>query len=299
MKGYFLIKEQEYIDKIDDGKNQSILKLKGENIEIIHFNLNKDRVFIIHPYECKDAMLTFFILEGSMINQDDKEILCKGDMVYVKDIEEAIIYNVIEDMKIIQLNQSNIFMQHSKYMDEVGKIMDLIDKKDHYTKDHCNRTGNLCGRLGIILGIEGKNLNDLILAAKVHDIGKIDIPIEILNKNNILNDEEYFLIKEHSVLGYDILKGQLEDIQLRMILEHHEKLNGSGYPKGLKEESIAFESRIIAVADAYDAMTTTRPYRAAMEPKIAYSILEKDSGILWDKKVIDALFLILRSDGLI
>jgi len=136
------------------------------------------------------------------------------------------------------------------------------------------------------------------MAAKIHDIGKIAIPAEILNKPNRLTVLEFSLIKTHSQSGHDILK----EIEFswpiaRMILEHHERIDGSGYPNGLAGDHLLPESRILSVADVVEAMASYRPYRPALGIKEALEEIERHAGMLYDPAAADACLGLFRSKG--
>jgi len=127
------------------------------------------------------------------------------------------------------------------------------------------------------------------MAGSIHDIGKISIPAEILVKPTRLTDIEMSLIKVHSQSGYDILKDVIFPWPLaQIVLQHHERLDGSGYPRGLKGEQILLESRILVVADVVEAITTHRPYRPALGIDVALEEIEKNKGILYDAGAVEA-----------
>lgn len=167
--------------------------------------------------------------------------------------------------------------------------MNKIQQKDAYTEEHCNRTGNLSIQIGIKLGLANEALNDLLFASKIHDLGKINVPIDILNKPGKYEEYEFEVMKRHSQDGYDLVKDTVSQREALIVLQHHEKCNGSGYPHGILKNDMLLESRILAVADAFDALTTDRPYRKGLTYEDAFSILNKDSGTLWDEEVLEAL----------
>jgi len=124
----------------------------------------------------------------------------------------------------------------------------------------------------------------------LHDIGKLTIPTEILNKGGKLSENEYKLVKEHSRYGYEIIKRVEYFIPIAdIVLQHHERLDGSGYPLGLKDDEILLEARVIAVCDVFEAMTSHRPYRPAFKVEEVLKELKEKKNILYDPKVVDAL----------
>jgi len=143
-------------------------------------------------------------------------------------------------------------------------------------------------------------VDNICMASIIHDIGKLSLPAEILSKPGILSDIEFSLIKTHSQSGYDIIK----DIGLPypiadMVLQHHEKIDGSGYPRGLKSGQILLESKIITVADVVEAMASHRPYRPALGIDIALEEIEKYKGILYDSVVVDMCLELFRERGFV
>ncbi|HEY3190397.1 MAG TPA: diguanylate cyclase, partial [Solirubrobacteraceae bacterium] len=136
-----------------------------------------------------------------------------------------------------------------------------VDAKDSYTRSHCQTVSQLCGLIGTELGFEGERLTRLRLAGLLHDVGKIGVPDAILNKPAKLTDDEYELMKRHSLLGYDIVQAADMELEARWVRHHHERYDGRGYPDGLAGDEIPLEARIIHVADAYDSMRTNRVYQ--------------------------------------
>jgi HD-GYP domain-containing protein (c-di-GMP phosphodiesterase class II) len=166
-----------------------------------------------------------------------------------------------------------------------------IDAKDAYTYGHSERVARAAVELGRELGLQEAEQNDIYLAGLLHDIGKIGVRDAILSKREPLTDEELAQIRQHPVIGHRIL-ADLHAIAhlLPGVLYHHEQYDGGGYPEGLKQDAIPFLARILAVADSFDAMNTSRPYRAAMPPERVDQILRAGAGSQWDPRVIDAYF---------
>ena len=164
-----------------------------------------------------------------------------------------------------------------------------IDAKDSYTYGHSERVARIAVELGREMGLPEDELSDIYLAGLLHDIGKIGIRDEVLGKRAPLNDEEFEHIKEHVKIGYRIMSG-LNSIShlLPGVLYHHERYDGKGYPEGLKGNAIPFLARILAVADSYDAMSTSRPYRTALPCERVEQILIEGANTQWEKAIVDA-----------
>lgn len=168
-------------------------------------------------------------------------------------------------------------------------ISKALEKRDAYTSGHQNKVASLAVAIAQTLNLSPGQIQGLALAAQVHDIGKIGIPIEILTKPTKLSKLEYELIKTHCEAGYDILKGVHFPWPIAEIVrEHHERFDGSGYPRGLKGDQIRLEAQIIAVADTIDSMSSHRPYRAALGIKSALAEIQKFRGIHYNPKIVDA-----------
>ncbi len=166
-------------------------------------------------------------------------------------------------------------------------IMKTLFEKNPREEAHSNRVSDLCTRIGEYMNLDISGIKNLQTAALLHDIGKIGIDNHCLNKTGPLNKEEWLEIKKHSQIGHNILSsaneyGPLADI----VLHHHERWDGNGYPTGLKGEEIPLESRIIALADAYDAMISDRPYRSGMKEAEALLIIENESGKQFDPEIV-------------
>ena len=164
-----------------------------------------------------------------------------------------------------------------------------IDAKDSYTLGHSRRVTQYCEGIAWTMGLEEKEVERIRNAAVLHDIGKIGLRLEALNKSGPLTPEERKIIENHPKMGCKILAPILcFDGLIPIIYHHHEHFNGKGYPDGRAGEQIPLGSRILAVSDAYDAMTSDRPYRKAMTPKEAIKELYAYSGTQFDPQVINA-----------
>lgn len=186
----------------------------------------------------------------------------------------------------------------SAYLSIVRKLTDSLEEKDDYTKGHCERVTEYSLAIAKRMGLNEEELLSLEFAGLLHDIGKVGIPNEIINKKGILTNEEYEIIKKHPIIGYNLLKEMpFLDSCNRILLQHHERVDGRGYPYGLEADDIDKLAKILAVADAFDAMTTLRPYRKdVLSSDQAIIEFNKNKNTQFDGAVVD-VFIDMLSKG--
>jgi putative nucleotidyltransferase with HDIG domain len=179
----------------------------------------------------------------------------------------------------------------------IKALSEAMALRDPYTAGHQKRVANISMDIGRQLGWDNKRIQALYMAAMVHDIGKMTVPSEILTKSSRLNDLEMQIVQGHAEAGYQILK-DIPGAQLiaEMVHQHHERLDGSGYPNGLIGDQICEEARVIAVADTFEAMANSRPYRSAKGLNAALEEIKAEAGIKLDPKAVEAVFQLL-ADG--
>ena len=171
----------------------------------------------------------------------------------------------------------------------VQALSAAVESRDPYTLGHQRRVTTLARAIAVELGMDGETLRGLCVAAEVHDVGKVQVPIEILSRPGRLTDGEFALVKEHAEAGYQILKGIAFPWPVaRIVRQHHEKLDGSGYPQGLSGDDILPEARILCVADVVEAMASDRPYRPALGVDAALEEVTLNRGRLFDPAAVDA-----------
>ncbi len=185
---------------------------------------------------------------------------------------------------------------NSTYKSTVTVLSKAVDARDPYTSGHSERVTSISIKIGNKLGMDKEQKETLELSALFHDIGKIGVPDNILLKPGKLDNDEFQKIKEHPSIGINILKNIdfLKDA-LPVILHHHERYSGDGYPDGIKGDAIPLEARIICIADSYDAMTSDRPYRKGMSHELAISEIIKFKGIQFDPAIVDSFLSIDKS----
>ncbi len=189
----------------------------------------------------------------------------------------------------LELNQT--------YRGTVMVLADVVEADDDYTASHCRSVVELCGAAGHELGLGPNDLQELEIAALLHDVGKIAIPSEILNKPTHLTEEEFALMKTHTIEGQALLErvgGKLARVG-EVVRSCHERWDGRGYPDGLAREEIPLAARIVFCCDAYSAMTTDRPYRRAMSPEDALDELRANAGTQFEPRVVDAVISVVEN----
>ncbi|KJS81761.1 MAG: hypothetical protein JM58_16145 [Peptococcaceae bacterium BICA1-8] len=171
----------------------------------------------------------------------------------------------------------------------IKAITITMDKRDPYTAGHQQRVTRLAEEISKEMELSPEQIKNVHIASLIHDIGKIAVPIEILSKPGKISSHEFNIIKEHPLIGYEIIKEiEFPGPVSKIILQHHERIDGSGYPYGLKNDEIILEANILSVADVVEAMSSHRPYRHALGKEKAFEELKLKRGILYDKDVVDA-----------
>ena len=176
------------------------------------------------------------------------------------------------------------------YHDIIKSMVAALEAKDLYTSGHSTRVANMAYNLAKVLGMTEEELKFIHIAGDLHDIGKIGVPDNDLNKPDKLEADEWELMKKHCDIGYNILSkaSTFKDIS-QIVLHHHERWDGKGYPQGLKAEEIPFASRILAVCDSIDAMKSDRPYRKCISDEICKHEINKNQGIMYDSKIAECM----------
>ena len=203
----------------------------------------------------------------------------------------------IDNRKRMQLEIQHNFENLKKVMNAtVQAITRTIEKRDPYTSGHQHRVADLSRTIAQEIGFSENEIEGIYIAAAIHDIGKISLPAEILSKPVQLSDIEISLIQAHSQTGYDILKGiEFPWPIAEIVLQHHERLDGSGYPRGLSGDDVLMAARIIGVADVVETMASHRPYRPSMGIDKALEEITQNRGVLYEPLVVDACLEIFNN----
>ena len=211
---------------------------------------------------------------------------------------DQLLLNVQSAVKYVnQLNKiKNMNLKLEKYIIDFAEVLlKTIDAKDNYTGNHSKRVAEYSYRLGSYIGLSKGELDTLKMAANFHDIGKIGIPDDVLSKTEKLDYEEYEIIKTHSVIGANILSVSDVFKDIAFIVKcHHERIDGKGYPSGLKDDEIPYLSKIISIADTFDAMTTKRSYKESKDLDFALEELDRVKGSQLDFNLTEKFIEIIN-----
>jgi response regulator RpfG family c-di-GMP phosphodiesterase len=230
--------------------------------------------FILKPF---DLALVVFSVKKSLEKKRLEEVVADYD----QQMEELV------EQRTADLRRAYRMLKKA-HLDSVKILVEAIDAKDAYTRGHSDRVRKWSVKIAEKLGFSEKRLESLEFGALLHDIGMIGIKDEVLQKQGPLNPMEYEHIQEHPLIGVKIIEGGIffKD-EIPMIRHHHERFDGSGYPDGLVGENIPFEARIISIVDAFDAMSSLRPYRREMSQEDALVEMEKGKGKQFDPKILE------------
>jgi PAS domain S-box-containing protein len=213
----------------------------------------------------------------------------------------GMVEKITDASTLIQI-RDQLFHSRERLRKNMGAIIQAmstaIEKRDPYTAGHQRRVAKLCRAIATDLGFSWEAIQGLRMAAAIHDLGKIHVPAAILNKPGPMSEHEMAIIRMHPRTAYDILKGiRFPWPVAETIYQHHERLDGSGYPRQLKGDEILLEARILAVADVVESMASFRPYRPQMDLNAAIEELRSQKAILYDARIVDACIALITEKG--
>ena len=273
-----------------DGSFRLLFSRSGK--ELVVGTVSQNHYIFFEPFQ-EDffgAQEAYYMLEGTLSHVSDNGgfDLHEGDCVITDCLEDVIRFKAQEATAYLYFSGVPIFTDIHKFHHDLIELAIQVEKKDGYTAEHCSRIRTLSLKTGIYLGLSDDALLNLSYGAYLHDIGKLKVPLEILQKPGKLNDEEWEVVKRHPSYGLDILRSSSFEGAGVIVSQHHERMDGSGYPNGLKNKEILTESYIVAVADAFDAMTTDRPYRKALSTDYAFGEILKFADIHYPSEIVEA-----------
>jgi putative nucleotidyltransferase with HDIG domain len=270
----------------------------GDGTEVIHHKIDAGHHWALQPETGWTSLEFFYMLSGKMKwKKDDGTVqyLTAGQSFSAQPVIEPAIFYTIEDTEFIYVSSQPVFHHYSKHVRDTFDLAVAVEEKDGYTSDHCQRIMKFSMMIAEEMNLNTKDLVVLNLAAFLHDVGKINVPDHILRKPGKLTTDEWESMKQHPIYGYELLnKTQLPLLEeaARIVLQHHERFDGKGYPHGLKQSEIDIRSAIISVVDSFDAMTTDRVYRKGCTKEEAIDEIKKLSGTMYHPKVVDTFLSI-------
>ncbi len=231
------------------------------------------------------------------IYSGEKDVFGNGKVEFLKEVAENI-HLGIKMMRLEKKLEENL-KNMREYLGGIIRAMELaVEKKDPYTAGHQQRVSDLARSIATQMGLPKEKVEGIRIAASIHDIGKITIPAEVLTKPGRLSENEFAMIRNHVEVACEIVKEVNFPWPItNIIFQHHERLDGSGYPQGLKDHDIILEARILAVADTVEAMCSHRPYRPALGTDKALKEIEENKSILYDSEVVDVCIRLFKEKG--
>lgn len=240
-------------------------------------------------FSVNDSSLEETIIKIKVLLQKENEEYAAS----IDDFAQLVSYEIIEHPQ----TYCEVQQLRSCYLNSAKMLVNFLGNKDQYTKGHCERVTKFTVAIGHALNFSDMDILDLELAAMLHDIGKLAVPDEIIKKEGKLTMQEYEIVKMHPVVGYELIKDiSFLDVSKNILLQHHERIDGKGYPHGLVDKEIDIKSKILAVADAYDAMTSSRPYKMkGLSKTQAINQLKLCTGSQFDKNIVNIFIKLLKS----
>jgi PAS domain S-box-containing protein len=294
--------------------------LKANDVFCEYLGCSQEEITSLNPYEIlTEESKKLFLERLGKISQGEKvpeiveyEVLDKKGKRWCLQLHNKNIYDTegnvvasdvvahdITERKLAEAElQQTLESLRKAFGATIQVMVSAVEMRDPYTSGHQVRVADLARAIAMEMGLPQDKIDGIRMAGSIHDIGKISIPAEILSKPSKLTALEFSLIKEHSRIGYEMLKDVESPWPLAQIVyQHHERMDGSGYPQGLKGDEILMEARIMAVADVVEAMASHRPYRPSLGIEAALEEIEKNKGIFYDSTVANACLRLFREKG--
>ena len=295
-----IINVGEFIETVYFNGLQLSLMASGDGTEVIYHKLQTGSSWAMTPEDGWDGFEYFYILSGTLSHRTDEKIveMSSGQAFFESPIKKYSIFTAVEETEFIYITSQPVFHYYSEISKDLMDLAISIEEKDGYTRDHCERIKHYSMLVGEALNLNSKQITRLNLASFFHDVGKVRVPLEILQKPGKLTDSEWDTMKKHTTFGRQLLEETKIPVlcEVGLIVEqHHERYDGNGYPKGLKENEISIESSIISVVDSFDAMTTDRVYKKGIPPKDAFEEILKNKGTMYHPLVVDT-FIALKEE---
>lgn len=284
-------------------KNATSLELlaSSEGIEVTRQKINSGKHFYLRATDEWSGFELMYVLEGTLTVEDPERgdiPLRAGEFISHNGLPEKVYFRVETDVELLMVSSSPSFHLGQSEIQDMVSLAKSVEEKDQATEGHCKRLERLAVLAGERLGLSGKQLIDVSFGAYLHDIGKVGVPDEILNKTGALSKEEWNEMRKHPDHGAEMIRGK-EILQgaADIVRAHHERYDGDGYPRGSKGAEIPIGARIVSVVDAYDAITSVRPYQKAQVKREAIDELKRSAGSQFDPNVVRAFIEVIGDDN--
>lgn len=294
MDDIVIVRKGEYLNKAIQETGYIGVIASINQVEISELFIKKGKLLLLIPGISGLVNEFAYLIEGELVEESGAFTIHKGDSFYISNLNRTLYTRANEDCRMLYLSNESVMTALTESMKNLHEMVTELDKKDKYTKSHSGRVVEWAPLMAKAMKLNERELQILLSASLFHDVGKIEISNEILHKPASLSEMEFASIKNHPTIGKAIAENHHLYEVGDVIEQHHERLDGSGYPNGLKGDDIRIEAKIIAVIDSYDAMTSNRPYRDGLSRKEAVEELNKYKGVYYDPEIVDYFLEILN-----
>lgn len=269
------------------------LLASGASVEVMRQHMEKGSRWTLLQETEQGELQYYFIIDGVLSWQSKRNsgVLQSGDSLVLNHATETIEITALEDASLLLFCSVPLFQRHISGLRDLESMAISIEEKDGYTAEHSVHIQSRAMEIAELLNFSPKEKFDLRIGSFLHDVGKVKIPLTILNKRGPLNHHEWEMMKLHPTFGRDMILA-LNQFCLHgastIVEQHHERYDGSGYPYGLQRDEISQGAAIVAVVDSFDAMTTDRVYQKARSIDEAVSEISRNRGVLYHPQIVDA-----------
>jgi len=292
----FIHKQEEYLDRVSKGNTDIRLLARHKSLEVMKQKITEGSTFYLDSAEDWQGFEFIYLLDGKLkyVNADPPIILETGDYISRASVPEESWFETKTDVTVLYTSNQPAFYLLREEIEDYLRLAEEIESTEEM-EGHSERLVRMSHELGKRLGLSIERLADLRYASYFHDLGKARVPDRILEKEGKLTPDEWEVVEKHTIWGKEMLEGTEHLNRVGEIVEQsHERMDGKGYPEGLKGEEISLEARIIAVVDAWDAMRTDRPYRDALSKEEATRELKENKYSQFDSRVVEIFLDVLE-----
>lgn len=273
----------------------------GDGTEVIHHHLPAGGAFALYPEPGWTALGFIYVLNGrlTVTTEEQKQTLGPGSFLSNHPVTQQILLQADVDSDFLYVTSQPVFDNYSRSLNEMQELAVSVEAKDGYTHDHCHRLMRLAAKVAEAFPLSPVERYHLTVGSFLHDLGKVKVPDQILGKPGPLTEAEWAIMRKHPTYGREMIEAVGNPsltVVSQIVEQHHERWDGRGYPNGLKGQEILLPAAIISVVDAYDAMTTDRPYRKAMPKDEALAEIRRGRETQFHPDVVDAFLGLAHLD---